>query len=89
MGSVYVGLTKLAIRRPWLILAMLKMAWAFRVNRWYRQPPFLPIPSKAYMKWRMETAYGKGIVDVPSHDLERYVRWGAEMRKGVRERAKW
>ena len=29
MGAVYVGLAKLAIRRPWLIPAMLAMAWAF------------------------------------------------------------
>ncbi len=89
MGSVYVGLAKLAIRRPWLIAAMLATAWAFRANRWYRQPPFLPLPSRAYMRWRMETAYGEGITVVPSGDLERYVRWGSDMRKRVKESAKW
>ncbi len=89
MGSVYVGLVKLAIRRPWLIPAMLATAWAFRANRWYLQLPFLPLPSKAYMRWRMDTAYGKGTTIVPSGDLERYVRWGSDMRKRVKESKKW
>jgi len=89
MGSVYVGLVKLAVRRPSLIPTMLSAAWAFRANRWYRQPPFLPLPSKAYMRWRMETAYGKGFTVVPSEDLERYLRWGSDMRKGVKESEKW
>jgi len=89
MGSVYVGLVKLAVRHPSLIPAMLSAAWAFRENRWYQKPPFLPLPSKAYMRWRMETAYGKGFAVVPSEDLERYLRWASDMRKGVKESAKW
>ena len=65
MGSFYVGLAKVAIRRPWLIPTMLGAAWAFRANRWYRRPPFLPLPSKVYMRWRMETAYGRNGAVVP------------------------
>ncbi len=89
MGSVYVGLAKVAIRRPWLIPAMLGAAWAFRANRWYRRPPFLPLPSKAYMRWRMETAYGQDGTVVPSGDLERYLRWGSDMRRRMKESGKW
>ena len=89
MGAVYVGLAKLAIRRPWLIPAMLAMAWAFRANRWYLKPPFLPLPSKAYMKWRMETAYGEGFTVVPSEDFERYLRWGSDLRKRMKDGGKW
>ena len=88
MGSVYVGLAKVAIRRPGLIPAMLGAAWAFRANRWYRRPPFLPLPSKAYMRWRMETAYGQNGTVVPSGDLERYLRWGADMRRRMKESGK-
>ena len=89
IGSVYVGLAKVAIRRPWLIPAMLGAAWAFRANRWYRQTPFLPMPSRAYMRWRMETAYGDGNTVVPSVDLERYLRWGSDMRRRMKESGKW
>jgi hypothetical protein len=89
MGSVYLGLVRLAVRRPWLIPQMLTTAWALRANRWYRRPPFLPVPSMAYMKWRIDTAYGEGITVVPLQELERYLRWGSEMRRRARETAKW
>ena len=89
MGSVYVGLARVAIRRPWLIPAMLGAAWAFRSNKWYRSPPFLPLPSKAFMRWRMETAYGRNGTALPSRDLERYLRWGSDMRSRMKESVKW
>lgn len=89
MGSVYVGLARLAVRRPWLIPTMLATTWAFRANGWYRRPPFLPVPSMAYVKWRMDTAYGEGITVVRSAELERYLRWGSEMRRCAKENAKW
>jgi hypothetical protein len=89
MGSFYVGLAKVAVRRPWLIPTMLAAAWAFRANRWYRQPPFLPMPSRAYMRWRMETAYGDGNTVVPSVDLERYLRWRSDIRRRMKGSGKW
>ncbi len=89
MGSVYIGLAKVAVRRPWLVPAMLAAAWAFRANRWYRRPPFLPIPSNAYVRWRMETAYGEGIVSLSAGDLERYLRWGSDMRRLMKGGGKW
>ena len=89
MGSVYSGLVKLALRRPRLIPVMLATAWAFRANRWYRKPPFLPMPSRAYMRWRMDTAYGDGNTVVPSVDLERYLRWGSDMRRRMKGSGKW
>ena len=84
MGSLYVRLVGTAIRQPSLIPALLEAAWAFRSNGWYRRPPFLPIPSKAYMRWRMETAYGDPDAVPPNTELERYIRWGAEMRKSMK-----
>ena len=41
------------------------------------------------MRWRMETAYGKGTPVVPTGDLERYVRWGSDMRKHAKEGKTW
>ena len=41
------------------------------------------------MRWRMETAYGQDGMVVPSEDLERYLRWGSDMRKRMKERGKW
>ena len=34
-------------------------------------------------------AYGQDITVVPSGDLERYLRWGSDMRRRMKERGKW
>lgn len=71
----------LALRRPWLWPALLSAAWAFRPRDWYRRPPFLPLPSKAYMRWRLETAYGEPDAVPPADEIARFVTWSAEMRR--------
>ncbi|NNK62270.1 MAG: hypothetical protein HKO98_03600 [Gemmatimonadetes bacterium] len=73
----------LAIRRPGLIPALVGMAWSFRARDWMRRPPFLPLPPKDYMRWRMETAYGDPEAVPPADELERFVRWAAAMRRGL------
>lgn len=81
---MHARLAKAAIRRPSLIPRLLGTAWAFRANRWYLRPPFLPIPPRGYMRWRMETAYGDADAVPPMTELERYLRWGEEMRKRMK-----
>ena len=73
----------LAVRRPGLIPALVGMAWSFRGRDWMRKPPFLPLPPKDYMRWRMETAYGDPEAVPPADELERFVRWAAAMRRGL------
>jgi hypothetical protein len=43
----------------------LKIAWALArlycrtvERRWYRRPPFLPLPPRTFLRWRLRTAYG-------------------------------
>ena len=71
----------LALRRPLLWPALLSAAWAFRPRNWYRRPPFLPLPSKAYMRWRLQTAYGEPDAVPPADEIARFVTWSAEMRR--------
>jgi len=26
--------------------------------RWFRKAPYLPVPARSYLRWRLETAYG-------------------------------
>lgn len=70
----------LALRRPGVIPHLLGAAWAFRARGWHRRPPFLPVPSRAYLRWRMETAYGDPDAVPPAEELERFLRWGSRMR---------
>lgn len=76
----------LALRRPRLWPALLSAAWAFRPRNWYRKAPFLPLPSKAYMRWRLETAYGEPDAVPPADEIARFVTWSAEMRRRMRPR---
>lgn len=74
----------LALRRPGLWPAMVSAAWAFRPRGWYRRPPFLPLPSREYMRWRLETAYGDPDAVPPRDELVRFITWSAEMRKRMK-----
>ena len=64
-----------AIVRPTLARDLLRVAWRFRARHWYRRFPFLPLPPREYVAWRMHTAYGDHDAVPPAADVERYARW--------------
>ena len=64
-----------ALRNPVLGMALLRVAWRFRSRGWFRRPPFLPLPDRRYLKWRMYTAYGDEDIVPPADDIARYARW--------------
>ena len=67
-----------AIRHPRLAIALLGVAWRFRSRDWWRRPPFLPLPDRTYMRWRMHTAYGDDDAVPPADDVVRYAKWSRE-----------
>ncbi len=75
---------RLALRRPALLPAMISAAWAFRARGWHRRPPFLPLPSRAYMEWRAETAYGDPGAEAPPDEIARFLVWSRRMRRRMR-----
>lgn len=81
---MYLKLAQAALLRPSVLPDLLRMAWAFRARNWYRRPPFLPIPPRAYMRWRMETAYGDPGTMPPKDEMGRYLRWASQMRERAR-----
>ena len=78
----------LVLTRPRLWPALLSAAWAFRPRGWYRRPPFLPVPSRTYMRWRLETAYGEPDAVPPADEIERFVTWSAGMRRRMGPRGR-
>ena len=64
-----------ALVRPRLAADLLHVAWRFRRRRWWARAPFLPVPSRTYVEWRMHTAYGDHHAVPPAEDVERYARW--------------
>jgi len=51
------------------------VGWRFRARDWYRRFPFLPLPDRAYVRWRMYTAYGDESAVPSADDVERYATW--------------
>lgn len=78
--TLYAKIAGMAIRRPRMIPYLIRAAWAFRARGWYRRPPFVPLPPKSYLRWRLETAYGDADAEPPIDDFERYLVWSARMR---------
>jgi hypothetical protein len=63
------------IRHPAIGAALVRVGWRFRARGWYARFPFLPLPSRDYLKWRMYTAYGNEDIVPPADDIVRYARW--------------
>jgi hypothetical protein len=74
-GALVLGLAVRALVSPSLLRDLIRVAWRFRSRRWFARPPFLPVPSPAYTRWRMYTAYGDDRAVPPLEDVIRYARW--------------
>jgi hypothetical protein len=66
------------VRDPRTGAALLRTGWRFRTRGWYRRFPFLPLPARDYLKWRMYTAYGDADIVPPVEDIIRYSRWAVK-----------
>ena len=73
------ALTPRALLSPSLALDLVAALWAFRRRHWWRQPPFLPLPDRTYLRWRMYTAYGDEAAVPPLRDVIRFVRWRRQL----------
>ena len=75
---MYLRLALRALVRPQLAIDLVRLAWSFRAREWWRRPPFLPIPPREYMQWRMFTAYGDPNAVPPVNDVVSFARWRRE-----------
>jgi hypothetical protein len=76
--QLYTGLFWRAAVNPRLAVDLLRLAWSFRARDWNRRFPFLPLPPREYMRWRMFTAYGDENAIPPVEDVVRFARWRRE-----------
>ena len=76
--ALILRLTARAAVNPRLALDLLKTALAFRRLRWWAHPPFLPLPDRTYLRWRMYTAYADERAVPPVEDVVRFARWRRE-----------
>lgn len=73
--SLSVRLALRAAVNPALARDLVAVAWRFRRRDWPWRAPFLPVPSRPYVEWRMYTAYGDRHAVPPVQDVIRYARW--------------
>ncbi|HET6797653.1 MAG TPA: hypothetical protein VFH40_10875 [Gemmatimonadales bacterium] len=57
---------------------LIRTAWAFRRREWWAKAPFLPVPDRDYLRWRMYTAYADEDAVPPVEDVVRFARWRRE-----------
>jgi len=72
----------LVVAHPRLWGTALRQVGVLARPAWWRHPPFLPLPSPDYLRFRLETAYG-GAGDRPGDpaDLLAYLRWCRAVRQ--------
>ena len=73
------GLTAAAAavaRRPDLWPAAARQAWRLVPRRWWSTPPFLPVPDRSWVRFRLEAQYGgDGRGPVVARDLVAFLEW--------------
>ncbi len=61
--------------RPSLWGEALRSAARLAPDRWWRRPPFLPVPDAAYWHFRMQTAFGEERALPSVQDVVDYLGW--------------
>ena len=74
-GRLSLALAARSLAHPMLAADLLRVAWRFRARGWWHRFPFLPVPPREYLRWRMHTAYGDSDAVPPVDDVVRYARW--------------
>lgn len=77
-GGLLVALSLRALVNPRLAIDLVRTGWAFRRRDWWRSAPFLPVPDRTYLRWRMYTAYGQEDAVPPPDDVIAFARWRRE-----------
>lgn len=62
-------------RRPGLWSTALRVARRTATPGWWQRPPFLPVPSGDYLRFRLLTQYGDTAHRWEPDDVVRYLAW--------------
>jgi hypothetical protein len=73
--SVAARVVVAVVRRPSLWLTALRQWRRTTLPAWWRQWPFLPVPSGDYLRFRLLTQYGSAGGPVDPHDVVQFLVW--------------
>ena len=71
--------------RPHLWATALEEGWRLAPPGWWRRWPPRPLPDPAYLRFRMQTAYGNPSATPSAEDLLGYLHWCRRMRSLARK----
>ncbi|NBO33099.1 MAG: hypothetical protein EBV02_01840 [Actinobacteria bacterium] len=72
--------------RPWLWSVAVRQAVRLAPNRWWCRAPFLPLPDRRYLGFRLETQYGNAVHNAEPHDLVTYLAWCRSYQRALRRK---
>jgi hypothetical protein len=61
--------------RPGLWRTAVRQLFRLAPRGWWRRAPYLPIPDRNYLRFRLETQYGDPDHPIEPRDLITYLRW--------------
>lgn len=67
-------------KRPGLVVEAARTGVALAPVRWWRRPPFVPRPDRAYLAWRTATAYGRADAPLDVDDVVAFLEWRKRQR---------
>lgn len=62
-------------KRPDLWVTGLRQGWRMVPVGWWRRRPFLPVPTREYLRFRLLTQYGDADARPPAGDVVAYLEW--------------
>ncbi|MBU6317580.1 MAG: hypothetical protein KGR47_13790 [Acidobacteria bacterium] len=63
------------LRRPSLWMVALQQWRRTTPTGWWRRRPFLPVPSRDYLHFRLVTQYGREDAPIAAGDVMDYLAW--------------
>lgn len=60
---------------PELWATAVRQVFVLAVEGWWRRAPYLPVPDRAYLRFRLQTAYGDSDRSPDPQDLITYLHW--------------
>lgn len=74
-GAGWAAVVLAVLVRPGLWATAIRQVFALAAPRWWRRPPWLPLPDSGYLGFRLTTAYGDPRAVPPAADVVGYLEW--------------
>jgi hypothetical protein len=62
-------------RRPWLWPTAVTQLFRLAPRGWWRRPPFVPVPDRNYLRFRLQTQYGDPEHEPEPADVIAWLEW--------------